>query len=1034
MKNSLLPFPLLLFCNFLFSQTTPYFQQQVDYNIQVTLDDVHHTLSGTIEMVYTNNSPDELSQLYLHLWANAFKDNTSAFAKQKLRTGSDMFYFSHEKDRGYYSGLDFTINGQKAAWHPDPENPDIAVATLPQPLKSGGKMTISTPFTEKIPASFSRLGHVVTSYQMTQWYPKPAVYDRKGWHAMPYLDMGEFYSEFGSFDVSITLPENYVVGATGVLQTESERAFLMKKVEETQGYMEKGFPAGKGFPASDSTMKTIRYTAENVHDFAWFADKRFYVQKGEVTLASGQKVDTWTMFTNEQTDLWRESINYVNRAVEFYSKYIGEYPWPQATAVHSALSAGGGMEYPMITVIGHASGAKDLDQVITHEVGHNWFYGILGTNERDHAWMDEGMNSYYEYRYTTGYYGDRVVEQLPAFIKKGTDMDLYEAAYLFNARRRLDQAPETTSGDFSTLNYGVASYMKPGIAFGHLENYFGTARFDAIMQSYFQKWKFRHPYPEDLRSHFEAESGVDLGWFFQGYLGSNGHLDYAVKSISGNAGNFKIILENKGEIAAPFPLTGYRHGEQVETRWVEGFTGEKEIEFPGCDCDEFRIDPAHLTLEVFRKNNNIKTKGTFKKGEPLQLKFPGALEDSRFSTLYWTPIAGGNKYDGPMAGLALYNTVVPAKKFEFALAYLYGFDSKDVVGMERWRYNIYPKSEKVKKVTLGIDSRVFSYLSLHSLATETGFASPTLKYRRNQPFVRVDLMRSHASAFYQTLQFRTVFLGEQFASFASDTTGVFYQGKEWNNRAISELSWELGDRRMLNPFSLRMAIEHQRYDDPFEADIKRSYVRASLEYNMSYAYEKGRYQYLRIFVGGFLKNDQKERGYAYPGAFNLTSQGFNDYRYDDLYFGRTETTGFLSQQIMLKDGGMKIPLGSPQQEGRSRNFIVAINLKADLPQDLPLKLPLKPYFDIAWYDDARTISSGLSFNDQLWWQGGLALEFGKGAVGIYFPVVNSKNLRGGDKLAGLYDASGRDTFWKRIAFSVDLMKLNPWDLIDGLSL
>ncbi|TAK39295.1 MAG: M1 family peptidase, partial [Saprospiraceae bacterium] len=290
MKNSLLPFPLLLFCNFLFSQTTPYFQQQVDYNIQVTLDDVHHTLSGTIEMVYTNNSPDELSQLYLHLWANAFKDNTSAFAKQKLRTGSDMFYFSHEKDRGYYSGLDFTINGQKAAWHPDPENPDIAVATLPQPLKSGGKMTISTPFTEKIPASFSRLGHVVTSYQMTQWYPKPAVYDRKGWHAMPYLDMGEFYSEFGSFDVSITLPENYVVGATGVLQTESERAFLMKKVEETQGYMEKGFPAGKGFPASDSTMKTIRYTAENVHDFAWFADKRFYVQKGEVTLASGQKV------------------------------------------------------------------------------------------------------------------------------------------------------------------------------------------------------------------------------------------------------------------------------------------------------------------------------------------------------------------------------------------------------------------------------------------------------------------------------------------------------------------------------------------------------------------------------------------------------------------------------------------------------------------------------------------------------------------------------------------------------------------------
>jgi len=169
MKNTLLLCIFLFFFSALSGQTLPYFQQQVDYNIQVALDDVQHTLSGTVEMVYTNNSPDELSQLYLHLWANAFKDNTSAFAKQKLRTGSDRFYFSREKDRGYYSGLDFTINGQKSAWHFDPENPDIAVVTLPQALKSGSKMTISTPFTEKIPASFSRLGHVGTSYQMTQW-------------------------------------------------------------------------------------------------------------------------------------------------------------------------------------------------------------------------------------------------------------------------------------------------------------------------------------------------------------------------------------------------------------------------------------------------------------------------------------------------------------------------------------------------------------------------------------------------------------------------------------------------------------------------------------------------------------------------------------------------------------------------------------------------------------------------------------------------------------------------------------------------
>jgi aminopeptidase N len=151
-------------------------------------------------------------------------------------------------------------------------------------------------------------------------------------------------------------------------------------------------------------MKTIQYKAENVHDFAWFADKRFYVQKEDVTLPSGRKVDTYVMFTYYEADLWKEAILYVNRSVEYYSDRIGEYPYPHATAVQSALSAGAGMEYPMITVIGGSGNGKSLDQVITHEVGHNWFYGILASNERQFVWMDEGFNSFYEQAYIKKYY------------------------------------------------------------------------------------------------------------------------------------------------------------------------------------------------------------------------------------------------------------------------------------------------------------------------------------------------------------------------------------------------------------------------------------------------------------------------------------------------------------------------------------------------------------------------------------------------------------------------------------------------------
>ena len=1013
-----------------------YFQQEVNYRINVTLDDKAHAISGNIEIEYVNHAPQTLDSIWMHLWGNAFSKPTTAFGEQKLRMSSTKFYFAKDSDLGYYSGLDFSVEGEEATWFFDKKNPDIAVVKLARPLKTNEKITIRTPFALKIPGSFSRLGHVGDSYQMTQWYPKPAVFDRKGWHPIPYLDMGEFYSEFGNFDVTITLPENYVVGATGTLQTESERQFLTQKIAETEALVKTGFPEGTDFPPSSSRMKTIRYTAENVHDFAWFADKRFHVLKDEATLASGRKVDAWAMFTNQEAELWTKGAEYVKRAVEFYSELVGEYPWPHATAVQSALSAGAGMEYPMITVIGKSGDPRSLDDVITHEVGHNWFYGLLASNERDHAWMDEGINSYYEYRYMANYYGGgRSEEMLPDFIQKTSDADVYELAYLFQCRRNLDQAPETTSNDFSAINYGISAYVKPGSAFRHLEEYLGTERFDEIMQSYFEKWKFKHPYPEDLRQHFEMESGIPIaigmGWFFDGYLFSKKKLDYSLAKISSTGApdveerDFKILVKNKGEIAAPFPVSGYRYSELVKTEWFEGFAGEQEISFPACDCDEFVLDGQHITLDYFRKNNNIKTSGLLKTVEPFRPRFFGVLENSRKTTLNFFPILGWNTYDGLMTGLLLHNGAVPPRRFEYQIAPAFGFSSNDLTGLGSVKYNIFPASEKIRKISFGLTARQFNYRTPDSLRTETGVESTQLGYRRLVPFVRVDLMKSPASKFYQTFQLRSVLLDEQFTVFRSDTTGTFYQGNEWQGRVINEFSWELGDRRVLNPYSLRLALEQQRYDDVFGREQK--YLRASLELKAEHTYGLGRSVNVRVFAGKFFQNSVRaNRGLVFDEAFSLTGQGFNDYRYDELYFGRSETSGLLSQQIYEREGGMKIPLGSPYSEGRSNSFLFAVNLKADLPQDLPGKLPLKPYFDLGYYADKRPISSDLSFSDQVWWQGGVAIELAKGMVGIYVPVVNSKNVK------DLYNQSGRSGFFERIAFTINLTKLNPWELMDGL--
>nr|MDQ3047261.1 M1 family metallopeptidase [Bacteroidota bacterium] len=478
-----------------------YFQQEVNYTINVKLDDVKHELTADESIEYINNSPSTLTFLYFHLWPNAYKDQSTALAQQQLENGETFFYYSKEEDRGYIDGLDFKVDGQSVKWDYVKDSIDICRINLNTPVKSGEKITITTPFHVKIPSGeISRLGHIGQSYQITQWFPKPAVFDKHGWNYMPYLNQGEFYSEFGSFDVSITLPKNYVLGATGdMINAEEEMAWLDAKVSATKAITD--FDSKDlTFPASDSLTKTIRFKQSNVHDFAWFCDKRYHVLKGEVeTPHTKNRVTTWVMFTNAEGDLWKNSISYMNDAIYYYSLWNGDYPYSQCTAVDGTISAGGGMEYPNITVIGSSGNAFSLDVVITHEVGHNWFYGMLGSNERLHPWMDEGINSFNELRYVETKYPDRKLLEGNTGLAKAFDLtrykhkSQYELAYLLSAKKNEDQPIEFPSAEYTQLNYGGVVYSKTAIAFDYLMAYLGESVMNEAMQKYFELWHFKHP-------------------------------------------------------------------------------------------------------------------------------------------------------------------------------------------------------------------------------------------------------------------------------------------------------------------------------------------------------------------------------------------------------------------------------------------------------------------------------------------------------------------------------------------------------------
>ena len=514
-----------------------YWQQKVDVSIEVVLNDIAHSLSGDIKMDYQNNSPDTLKYIWIHLWPNAYKNDKTAFSDQLLENGRTDFYFSSDEQRGYINRLHFTVDDIMAATEDHSQHQDIIKLKLPVPLPPGKKIKIETPFHVKLPQNFSRGGHTGQSYQLTQWYPKPAVYDSKGWHPMPYLDQGEFYSEFGDYTVQITLPDKYVVASTGLLTNSTK----------------------------SDTLKTLFYQQNNIHDFAWFADKDFEVLHDTLQLAT-KIIDVYAYYNPANKKYWTNSIQYIKAAIETKSKWLGEYPYPVVSVVEKAGKPdGGGMEYPTITLISKTTNEKMLDYLINHEVGHNWFYGILASNERKYPWMDEGMNSYYDQRYSMQQYGSAGIDVTGTksnFIKKREPADIQQTLIQTLTGIKKDQPIETHSELFSPINYGMIAYYKTAQWMNLLQTTLGISMFDLVMHSYYNRYKFKHPYPEDFKKIAETESGKNLDSIFN-LLHTKGSLHPPVKKDIRFTSFFSLKETDKHTYISIAPVAGYNFYDKL---------------------------------------------------------------------------------------------------------------------------------------------------------------------------------------------------------------------------------------------------------------------------------------------------------------------------------------------------------------------------------------------------------------------------------------------------------------------------------------
>ncbi|MEO5642759.1 MAG: M1 family metallopeptidase [Bacteroidia bacterium] len=1024
MKKRLLLPALLLIASTTFAQKA-YFQQDVAYDIKVSLDDVKHELNAFETIIYKNNSPDELTFIYMHLWPNAYKNNETALGQQLKEDGSLFFYYADDKDRGYIDSLDFKVNGESVKLEYFEGNIDIGKIILNKPLAPGAQISITTPFHVKLPSGkISRLGHIDQQYQITQWYPKPAVYDKNGWNQIPYLTQGEFYSEFGKYDVYITLPKNYVLGSTGdLIDNPAEEAFIDSNWQATKA-ITKYDTKDNTFPASSTTLKTVHYHQEHVHDFAWFCDKRYHLLKGEVTLPhTGKKVTTCVMYTNRFANLWKDAIPYVNDALSYYSKWNGDYTYDVCTAVDGALSAGGGMEYPNITVIGSASNALMLDIVITHEVGHNWFYGMLGSNERVHGWMDEGINSANELRYVeTKYPNNALVGGVNGSNKLAQKFDLdrykhraqYYQLYAYCSRTRTDQPIETHSKDFTSINYGSIMYMKSAIVFDYLRSYLGDSLYDHCFQVYFDKWHWKHPMPEDIRAVFETESRQNLSWFFDDLIKTDKQIDYKIKSVTKpteiTKNQYVVLVKNVGEVNSPVLICGLKDGRVVQSLWFDGFAGEVGLMFPSGDYDAFMIDQPEVIPEVNRKNNTAYTHGLFKKTEPLKIQFVGSLDNPTRTQLFWTPAIGVNKYDFFMLGAAFYNHTVPGKKFEWLVVPMFSTADKSLVGHADAFYHIRP--DKVfQDIRFGANLNHYHFYKIHDEDVFEGSAVPDrrLGWLKIAPEINFDFKKSRPrSPISQSVRLRSIYLKTDRISAAYDLLGnpetwvIDYQ-----ERTFYEVSYLFENKRKLHPFDVKLTWQTGDF---------MSKLMLNANYHINIAAKKK--IDLRFFAGTFLGKPTSTNDYRFRMS-GWSPSGFSnqDYLFDNVFIGRTEQDGVFSHQFAVEDGGFKAYTAT----GQSDKWLTSLNVTVPIPVKSKALNPFKIYGDFGLYN-----TTGLGTTTFMY-DAGLQITIAPNICDIYIPLIYSKDIKDYNDLNDI-------SFPERIRFRLNLNRLNPFDLLNNIEL
>jgi Peptidase family M1 domain len=598
-----------------------YWQNRADYKISCTLDTSSHSVKGEVEIVYTNNSPDNLKFLWLQMDQNIYKKDSRAsatttqsggrWANTNFTDGSVVKSISAENNGKIFTPKTIVSDTRMQVW-------------LNDALKSsGGKVKLSIKFEFTVPEYGSdRMGRLDTRngwiYEVAQWYPRMAVYDDiQGWNTMPYLGQGEFYLEYGDTDFSINAPSNLIIVGSGELLNPQEcytaeqmkRWAAAKASDKTVMIRTDKEVTDKNSRPKTSAI-TWKFKIQNTRDVAWAASRAFVQDAARINLPSGKKSLAVSVYPVESINKngWQRSTEFIKASIEHYSEKWFEYPYPAATNVAGIV---GGMEYPGIVFCSSGASGSGLWGVTDHEFGHTWFPMIVGSNERKYAWMDEGFNTFINDGSTEAFNNGE--------FKEGGFFGDPNSTFMVNLSfgKKMD-ALYTIPDVIQQDNLGFAAYSKPGQMLTALRDVvLGKERFEAAFREYISRWAYKHPTPWDFFHTMENVSGEDLGWFWRGWIMNNWKLDQSVKNVTykdDNPENGGIVtIENLEKMPMPVIVlvkesNGKEHKIELPVEiWQR--SGEYKFNVPtSSEIKEVILDPDKILPEWKRENNSWKKK------------------------------------------------------------------------------------------------------------------------------------------------------------------------------------------------------------------------------------------------------------------------------------------------------------------------------------------------------------------------------------------------------------------------------------------